>query len=59
MVRCPRLGDSTHIWARSVPDCAGKSAGVFFLFSNRLGCLGSLFVSALLTVLLLLVFDVL
>ena len=32
---------------------------VFFLFSNRLGCLGSLLVSALLTVVLLLVFDVL
>lgn len=32
---------------------------VFFLFSNRLGCLGSLAVSALLTLVLLLVFDVL
>jgi hypothetical protein len=32
---------------------------VFFLFSSRLGCLGSLLVSALLTVLLLLMFDVL
>jgi hypothetical protein len=31
---------------------------VFFLFSSRLGCLGSLFVSALLTLVLLLVFDV-
>jgi hypothetical protein len=32
---------------------------MFFLFSNRLGCLGSLLVSAVLTVLLLLVFHVL
>jgi hypothetical protein len=32
---------------------------VFFLFSNRLGCLGSLLVSALLTVVLLLIFNVL
>jgi hypothetical protein len=32
---------------------------MFFLFSNRLGCLGSLAVSAVLTVILLLVLDVL
>jgi hypothetical protein len=32
---------------------------VFFLFSSRLGCLGSLLVSAVLTVILLLVLDVL
>jgi hypothetical protein len=32
---------------------------VLFLFSNRLGCLGSLVVSALLTVVLLLIFNVL
>ena len=32
---------------------------MFFLFSNRLGCLGSLLVSAVLTLILLLVFDVL
>jgi hypothetical protein len=32
---------------------------MFFLFSNRLGCLGSLLLSAALTVLLLLVLDVL
>jgi len=32
---------------------------VFFLFSNRLGCLGSLLLSALLTLVLLLVFQVL
>ena len=32
---------------------------MFFLFSNRLGCLGSLLLSAVLTVLLLLVLDVL
>jgi len=32
---------------------------VFFLFSSRLGCLGSLLVSAALTVVLLLLFHVL
>jgi hypothetical protein len=32
---------------------------VFFLFSNRLGCLGSLALSAILTLVLLLVLDVL
>jgi hypothetical protein len=32
---------------------------VFFLFSNRLGCLGSLLLSALLTLVLLLVLNVL
>jgi hypothetical protein len=32
---------------------------MFFLFSNRLGCLGSLLVSAVLTLVLLLAFDVL
>jgi hypothetical protein len=32
---------------------------MFFLFSNRLGCLGSLLISAVLTLVLLLVFDVL
>ncbi len=37
----------------------GTGTSVFFLFSSRLGCLGSLAVSALLTLLLLLLFDVL
>jgi hypothetical protein len=32
---------------------------MFFFFSNRLGCLGSLLLSAVLTFVLLLVFDVL
>ena len=32
---------------------------MFFLFSNRLGCLGSLLLSAVITVILLLVFGVL
>ena len=32
---------------------------MLFLFSNRLGCLGSLLVSAILTVIPLLAFDVL
>jgi hypothetical protein len=33
-------------------------ATMFFFFSNRLGCLGSILVSALLTLLLLLLFGV-
>lgn len=37
----------------------GHLEGVFFLFSSRLGCLGSLALSALLTLVLLLVLDVL
>jgi hypothetical protein len=37
----------------------GHPDGVFFLFSNRLGCLGSLAVSAILTLVLLLALDVL
>ena len=32
---------------------------MFFLFSSRLGCLGSLLVSAIVTVILLLIFNVL
>jgi hypothetical protein len=37
----------------------GHRRRVFFLFSSRLGCLGSLLLSALLTLVLLLVLDVL
>jgi hypothetical protein len=37
----------------------GHPDRVFFLFSNRLGCLGSLAISAILTLVLLLVLDVL
>ena len=37
----------------------GHPVAVFFLFSNRLGCLGSLLVSAVLTLILLFVLDVL
>ena len=40
------------------PD-RGHGEAMFFLFSNGLGCLGSLAVSAVLTLVLLLVFDVL
>ena len=32
---------------------------MFFFFSNRLGCLGSLLLSAVLTLILLVAFDVL
>jgi hypothetical protein len=31
---------------------------MFFFFSNRLGCLGSLLVSAVITLILLVIFDV-
>ena len=44
--------------SRFVVGPSGHPAGVFSLFSSRLGCLGSLVVSALLTLLLLLAFDV-
>jgi len=40
-------------------DPRGYPGGVFFFFSNRLGCLGSLLLSALVTVLLLLALGVL
>ncbi len=32
---------------------------MFFFFSNRLGCMGSLVLSAIITVILLMMFDVL
>jgi hypothetical protein len=38
---------------------SGHGKEMFFLFSNRLGCLGSLLISAVLTLVLLLVLDVL
>jgi hypothetical protein len=41
------------------PGLPGQRAAVFLFFSNRLGCLGSLLLSAVLTVLLLVLFDVL
>ncbi|MBN1094163.1 hypothetical protein JKP75_17335 [Blastococcus sp. TML/M2B] len=37
----------------------GHGSGMFLLFSSRLGCLGSLALSALLTLVLLVAFDVL
>jgi hypothetical protein len=36
----------------------GVRAGMFFFFSNRLGCLGSLLVSVVATVILILIFAV-
>ncbi len=41
------------------PRRGGHGRVMFFLFSYRLGCLGSLLISAVLTVVLLLVLDVL
>jgi hypothetical protein len=54
--------DEDHVrWRepRSRVGPSGHRTTMFFLFSSRLGCLGSLLVSAILTVILLLVFDVL
>ena len=48
-----------HTRPCSLAALRGMWTGVFFLFSNRLGCLGSLAVSAVLTLVLLLVLDVL
>jgi hypothetical protein len=42
-----------------MPPWRGHQRAVFFLFSNRLGCLGSLLVSAVLTLILLFVLGVL
>jgi hypothetical protein len=41
------------------PATAGVAAGVFVFFSNRLGCLGSLAISAVVTLVLLLALGVL
>jgi hypothetical protein len=38
--------------------CAGWLSKMFFFFSNRLGCLGSILVSAAITIALLLLFGV-
>ena len=57
--------DSTAGAAHAAPVAAGvpghpsgQSAGVFLFFSNRLGCFGSLLVSAALTLVLLLLLNV-
>ena len=47
-----------NVTSRFTGASRGHPASVFFLFSSRLGCLGSLAVSALLTLLLLLFLDV-
>ncbi len=52
-------GVVTHSSLRLAGKPPGHRSGVFFLFSSRLGCLGSLALSALLTVILLLALDVL
>ncbi len=44
---------------RSRCDPNGHPTDMFFLFSNRLGCLGSLLVSAVLTLILLFALGVL
>ena len=40
-------------------DVGGQAAAVFLFFSNRLGCFGSLLLSALVTVVILVLTDVL
>jgi hypothetical protein len=55
----PEGGDGVHNSGGSSSGCRGHRGAVFFLFSNRLGCLGSLLLSALLTLVLLLVLNVL
>jgi hypothetical protein len=52
-------GRVTRCTCRLSDGPTGHQRAVFFFFSNRLGCLGSLLLSAVLTVILLLVFDVL
>ena len=39
-------------------DPSGQPGAMFLFFSNRLGCFGSLLVSAALTLVLLLIFNV-
>ncbi len=60
---CERGGASSGREEVAGPRSSGASGGyrtaVFFFFSNRLGCLGSLLLSAFLTLILLLAFDVL
>lgn len=55
----PRDGDTAHTAVRWDDVLTGHRRAVFFLFSSRLGCLGSLALSALVTVVLLLTFHVL
>ena len=49
-------GHRTRAWSVSR---AGMRGGVFLFFSNRLGCLGSLIVSAILTLIVLALLGVL
>jgi hypothetical protein len=44
---------------QSTDPATRRRASLFLFFSNRLGCLGSLLVSALLTLILLLILGVL
>ncbi|WP_170977735.1 hypothetical protein [Blastococcus sp. CCUG 61487] len=57
MVRTVRITQRDRM--RLPRSAAGHPVEVFVFFSSRLGCLGSLAVSALLTIVLLLAFDVL
>jgi hypothetical protein len=56
--RAGRAGGGEHTRLTFVRAPLGQGAGMFFFFSNRLGCLGSLLLSAALTVVLLLVLGV-
>jgi hypothetical protein len=50
-----------RVWltAAFAPDVAAGFPAMFFFFSNRLGCLGSLLLSAVVTVALLFLFGML
>lgn len=39
-------------------DASPSVTGVFFFFSSRTGCLGSILISALVTIILLLILDI-
>jgi hypothetical protein len=54
--RCPKSWPRTDI-GRQDPQDTG--AGMFFFFSNKMGCAGSLLISAVLTLLVLLLMGVL
>jgi len=55
----PLMGGTQRSRRRFAVLRTGQPPPVFFFFSNRLGCFGSLLLSASLTLVLLLVFDVL
>lgn len=55
----PAFRNDVGVWLVSLAFRSFATARMFFFFSNRLGCLGSLLISALITVALLFVFGML